>query len=308
MMARRPILVTGSHRSGTGWVAGMIAKCDSPPLAYLWEPFNRLHRPGTLDVRFPYWFPYICEENAGPYIDSVRDMLSFRYKPWAELREVRTAKDAARLGRDWMRFRRFRKLDAVPLLKDPIAVLSCEWLADTFDMDVVVLMRHPAAFAYSLKRRGWVHSFEDFLMQPLLMRDLLQGFESQIEEYAAQPPPAVDQASLLWNIVYSAVDLYRRRHPDWVVLRLEDIARDPVAEFADLYTRFSLTFDEHVRTTILEHSDASNPTEVASPSSVRRNSAASIGTWKKGLTSAEIDRVRADVEPFANEFYADEDW
>jgi hypothetical protein len=308
MTARRPILVTGSHRSGTGWVAGMLAASQSPPLAYLWEPFNRLHRPGTFDALFPYWFPYICEENGGPYVDPVRDMLSFRYKPWAELRTVRAPKDAGRLSRDWMRFRRFRRLDAVPLLKDPIAVLSAEWLADTFDMDVVVLTRHPAAFAYSLKRRGWVHPFEDFLLQPLLMRDLLTPFESQIKEYASAPRALIDQASLLWSIVYSAVDQYRRRRPDWVFLRLEDVARDPVAAFAELFARVGLTFDGRVRTTILDQSGPSNPAEVASPSSVRRNSAASIGTWKTGLTGAEIDRVRAGVERVSKEFYADSDW
>lgn len=286
----------------------MMAASQSPPLAYLWEPFSRLHRPGMLDARFPYWYPYICEENGSRYLDSVRDMLSFRYKAGAELRGVRTPKDAGRLARDWMRFRMFRRLDAVPLLKDPIAVLSSEWLADTFDMDVVVLTRHPAAFAYSLNRRGLAHPFEDFLRQPLLMRDLLVPFEPQIMEYAAEPRPLIDQAILLWNIVYSVVEQFRRHRPNWTYLRLEDVARDPVTEFAELFRRLGLTFDERVRATILEHSDPSNRAEVASPSSVRRNSAASVETWKTGLTRAEIDRVRTGVESISKDFYSDSDW
>ncbi len=40
---------------------------------------------------------------------------------------------------------------ARPLLKDPIAVLSAPWLERTFGMQVVFSVRHPAAFAASLK-------------------------------------------------------------------------------------------------------------------------------------------------------------
>ena len=37
-------------------------------VGYIREPFSVLHRPGVLDVRFPYWFPYVCTENEGPYV------------------------------------------------------------------------------------------------------------------------------------------------------------------------------------------------------------------------------------------------
>ena len=37
-LGRRPILVTGSHRSGTTWVGKTIAL--SPSVTYIGEPFN----------------------------------------------------------------------------------------------------------------------------------------------------------------------------------------------------------------------------------------------------------------------------
>ena len=44
-----PILVTGSHRSGTTWVGKMLA-ADSDT-AYISEPLNVLHRLGIFRAR-----------------------------------------------------------------------------------------------------------------------------------------------------------------------------------------------------------------------------------------------------------------
>ena len=128
----------------------MIAASPSPAIAYLWEPFSILHRPGVCAARFSVWFPYLTSDNGGPYVRPIRDMLAFRYGTRAELRAVRSPKDAGRLIRDRREFRRFGAVGARPLLKDPIAVLSAPWLADTFDMEVIVLIRHPAAFVNSV--------------------------------------------------------------------------------------------------------------------------------------------------------------
>src|SRR3954468_9588126 len=123
----RPILVTGGHRSGTGWV-GQVLATSAQPVGYLWEPFSLRHRPGTLAVRWPFWFPYITEENGAPYRAPIERTLAWRYAVPSELYSLRSAKDAGRMARDWWRFGRYRRQHAVPLFKDPIAVFSAEWL------------------------------------------------------------------------------------------------------------------------------------------------------------------------------------
>src|SRR5207342_1628934 len=146
-----PIIVTGSHRAGTGWVASVLA--TSPrPIGYVWEPFSVLHRPGTCAARFEHWFPYVCAENEADVRGPVADMLRWHYATAAELAALRSPKDAARMVRDVSRFARNRRRRAVPLLKDPIAVFSAEWLHETFAVEPVLLVRHPAAFAASIKR------------------------------------------------------------------------------------------------------------------------------------------------------------
>jgi len=275
---------------------------------YIREPFSVLHRRGILDAGIPYWFPYICPENERPYLRPVRNMLGFRYATRAAVRAVRTPTDAAKTANDAVSFARYRREGRRPLLKDPIAVFSAEWLAERFGMDVVVQIRHPAAFASSLKRYEWTHPFGDFLAQPLLLRDLLEPFEGEIREFAEHERPPFEQAILLWRLIHHAIIGYRDRHPSWIFLRHEDLAAQPLPGFEDLYGRLGLTFTAAARAAVARSTDPSNPVEARDNRALARDSRASVWTWKERLTAEEIERVRAETEPIWKEFYSDGDW
>jgi len=286
----------------------MICAAPSPPVAYLWEPFSLEHRPGICDADFPLWFQYVCAANADAYRSPIADMLAFDYKTGAELRAARTPRDAARLVRDRARFAQYRRRGAVPLMKDPIAVFSAEWLSDTFGTDTAVIIRHPAAFVNSIKRRALRHPFGHFLAQPLLMRDLLQPFAEEIDRFAAKEQPLLDQGILLWNVIHHAILQFRSRRPEWMFMRLEDLARDPVTEFRKIYARLGFIFTDEVASTILQTSSAPDSDSLARGDDVRRDSQASAVAWKRWLTEEEVDRIRTRVDPIAREFYDDEEW
>jgi hypothetical protein len=301
-----PILVTGSHRSGSTWVGEMLA--GAPEVAYIHEPFSVLHRPGVCDATFRHWFPYICEENEAAYIGPVRDMLAFRYKTLAEVTSLRTSRDVGRMVRDRGRFWHARRRRARPLVKDPVAVFSAEWLWRTFDAQPVVLIRHPAAFVSSLKRLGWTHPFDHFLAQPLLMRDVLPSFEDEIRAFADRDGCVLDQAVVLWKLIHHTIARYRERHPDWLFVRHEDVAHDALPQFARLFEALGLSFTDRARRRVAEHSDPRNPSEALDPGVTKRNSRSSIHTWKRRLTPDEVERVRVGVGAMAEEFYDDSDW
>jgi hypothetical protein len=303
----RGILVTGSHRSGTGWV-GQVLAASPRRVGYIWEPFSILHRPGTCVARFEHWFPYVCDENEAQVRGPVADMLAWRYAYGAELRAVRSPKDAARMVRDAARFARNRRAGALPLLKDPIAVFSAEWLADRFAARPVLLVRHPAAFAASIKRLDLRHPFGHFLAQPLMMRDWLSSYAAQLERYAAEEQDLVDQAILLWNVIHHAIAAYRTRYPEWTLVRLEDLSRRPLDEFHAIFDRLSLPYDTGVDRLIVATSDASNPVEARTADSIRRDSAAHVWNWKRRLSNEEIERVRTGTATIADRFYGPEDW
>src|SRR5512139_755647 len=97
-----PILVTGTHRSGTTWVGKMLAT-DSRT-AYISEPLNVLHRPGVLRVKVNKWYQYVCEDNEKEYLSSFLELLDYDYHLWDEIRSLRSFRDFARMGRDFTIF------------------------------------------------------------------------------------------------------------------------------------------------------------------------------------------------------------
>jgi hypothetical protein len=301
----KPILVTGAHRSGTTWVGKMLAL--APGVAYIHEPFNPRTAAGLSPARFDRYFTVVTTENEARYRPGLEQTIRFNYGMRSQLRSLRGVADVARAGRDLVRVQRARLTGARPLVKDPIALLSAEWLAETFGMDVVVLIRHPAAFAASLKRLGWKHSFATFI-QDGCVPEVLRPHEAEIREQAERPGEILAQAALLWRVLYDAVDGYRERHPDWSFLRHEDVSAEPVATFERLYAEFGLDFTPSARQSIARASAPDNPAELPTPHAVQLASAASLGRWRVDLTADEVETLRERTRDVWPRFYSDEDW
>jgi hypothetical protein len=306
---KTPILVTGAHRSGTTWV-GKILAADPRQAGYISEPLNVLHRPGVMRQPTRRWYTYLCAENQDAYLPALRETLAFRYHPWLELKSLRSLKDAGRMARDFTAFARARLHRARPLLKDPFAVFSAPWFAQTLGCRVVITVRHPLGFVSSLKRLGWTFDFQDLLDQPLLMRDHLAPFRDEMENALAAPEDVIWQGSLLWRMVYTVVDGFRASHPDFRVVRHEDLSRQPEAGFRDLYAALGLDFNPRVQRTLIKSSQPGNPRELDPHRvhAVRLDSAANLSNWKKRLTPEEVTRIRSLTADTASKFYPEESW
>lgn len=305
---RRPVLVTGSNRSGTTWVGEAL--CQSDELDYVHEPFNSSLWPRLLEVPLGGHYTYVSTGNEAPFLRSAQRLMANRYPLRAQLPEVRSPRDGARLARDWGRSLARKARRRRLLVKDPIALFASEWLAERFDVLVVVMIRHPAAFAGSIKRLGWAFDFRYLLSQDLLMRDHLGPFRDELVRFAAAPQDLIDQAVLLWRIFYTYVDRLRSDHPDWRFIRYEDLAEDPVAGFAALYPNLGLRFDDGVAARVAGFSAAGNVVEVAATDRgpTRRDSRAAKWTWTTRLEPGEVARVRAGVADVAPRFYGEESW
>ncbi|MFZ5820333.1 MAG: sulfotransferase [Chloroflexota bacterium] len=306
MSETSPILVTGAHRTGTTWVGKMLAA--NPRAAYISEPLNAWRRPGVLGAPVEKWYTYLCEENEAAYLPAFRETLAFRYGLWREVRALRSRKDALRMGRDFAVFLRGRLLGQRPLLKDPFAVFSTPWFAERLGCQVVVTVRHPAAFASSLKRLDWPFDFRDLLGQPLLMRDWLEEDRAAME--AMPSDDIIGQAALLWRMVYRVVGRTRERLPSLIIVRHEDLSRDPVPGYRALYEALGLPFTPQVEHTILNASSSENPTELSRKKvhAVKLDSRANLDNWKKRLGADEIERIRRVCGETAALFYPDSEW
>jgi hypothetical protein len=306
MTEQSPILVTGAHRSGTTWVGRMLAASGNA--AYVSEPLNVLHRPGVFGARVGHWYTYIHASNEDQYLHSFQELLDLKYHVAAEVRSIRSWRDFLRMGRDWRTFIAGRLRRQRVLIKDPFAVFSIPWFAQRLNCRVVITVRHPAAFANSLKRLAWPFDFNDLLAQPALMHDHLEKDRAEMESIPVDD--IIGQAALLWRMIYRFCHFTSSAHPEFIVVRHEDLSLEPVEGYRSLYLSMGLPFTGKVRDVILHSSSSENPVELSKKKthSVQLDSRASLDNWKKRLTMDEITRIRRMTEEVSSFFYSDEEW
>ena len=302
----KAILVTGSHRSGTTWAGQMLA--TAPRVGYIHEPFNSDIRISVNPRPFKRPFKHISEDAQDLHTSAFDDILHFRYPLLRNIGKVRSMMDVADIVRDQSLFLRYRREKARPLVKGPLAFFSAPWLSETFDMDVLVMIRHPAAFCSSLKIKNWQFDFNHFLKQPSLMEKYLARFEDEIRAQAENRKNIIEQATLLWNCIHHTISIYQEEHPDWIFIRHEDLSLDPLGQFRSLYNTLDLKFTRHVEAKILKNSGAHNPTEQKSGNEFMRNSRKNIKNWKKRLTAKEADLIRRETDEISASFYSENTW
>lgn len=307
MATVRPILVTGSHRSGSTWVGKMLA--SSRRTTYIHEPFNNMCRPGICQVKFPHVYTYINQENKDEFYISLSKMLSFRYNIESELSTIRSPRHLARLIRDFFMFRQSHVLNYIPLVKDPMALLSSEWFFKTFNAHILVLIRHPAAFVNSCYQLKWPFNLKNLLSQPLLMQDYLEPFRAEMTEAATEDPRSIKTLATLWKILYYVVIQLRNQYPDWLFLRYEDICNSPMEYYQKIFSDLGIKFTSKAQAVIQDSVSFSGYTEpLQEIHSIKRDSRKNIHVWKQRLTSEEIQQIRSITEEVACEFYGDESW
>lgn len=296
---KRPILVTGSHRSGSTWIGRIIE--SSTQIRYVHEPFNIHNKRKYIPLN--YWFEYISNATPSAYSSNILAYLKsfFNLAPltlWRNIREI----DSLKSGYHFLVDIRDR-LTKRTLLKDPIALLSCEWISENINCDVIITIRHPAAFVASIKVKNWAFNFDHFLKQEELLKNKLSVYENDIRTFAKEERPIVEQAVLLWNIMYSVVAKYRSNHANtWYFVKHEDLSEEPMIQFQKMFAYLDIPFTGAVEKEILNTTTKELGTEH------ERNSKENRFTWKQRLTTSEIEFIKEKTFPVWSQYYSEEDW
>jgi hypothetical protein len=174
-------------------------------------------------------------------------------------------------------------------------------------MDVLCLVRHPAAFVASLKRVNWRFDFSQLLDQSALMEEWLHPWANQM----ARPANSiVQEGALLWICIYYVLSGYLRHHPEWLCWRLEDISAEPDPAFETIYHGLDLPYTSRVRSQVISFSAVSNPAQapLGQPHHIKRDSQAAQIQWRSDLSPKEVAQIRRVVESVASRYYSDADW
>ena len=195
-------------------------------------------------------------------------------------------------------------------MKDPIAVFSSKWLAETFDMQVVVTIRHPIAFVASLKKaNNWYFDYHNFINQPLLMEKYLTPWQDKIEEYAKRKPSRVEHGILFWNMVHSVLHQYQQEHPDWIFIRHEDLSVNPQEEFSQLFSQLNIDYSDRIdeKIKLATSSSVENDQDI-SLMELKRNSLNNLLSFKERLDKDEIQQINKETKQISQLFYPEDKW
>jgi len=299
-----PIIIISSPRSGSTWIAQNLGAASNVHLVI--EPFNPNRSLGIRLLREVKWYEYISNENQNSYTEFLDGFVHYTRPNFRDL--LRTDQDRMMLARYYLKNLVVRRSRSPQLLiKDPCMTFLAEWFVNRYRARVVMLVRHPAAFVQSMLDRHWVLDFNNILEQPLLLRDHLSSYETQMRSFSGVDSNSIEQQCLHWNMINDTIARYKRDHMDWVCIRHEDFCIDPLESFSQLYQQLELPVTNAVRQTIESNSTA-NRLDGRWGTDVARDSKRIVKKWKGRLTEESIHLIRELTEPVASKFYTDEDW
>jgi len=287
-----PIFLTGTHRSGTTWLAKMLAASG---IWYVHEPFS------PQKGRWPRSFEYRQIEHPNPAVDALfEDVLAGGF---------REALNLPNADHPLMPLRVFRPKFQRLLIKDPLACLLTEYLTRRFNLQTLILFRHPAGFVSSVCRLGWPRGafLRQLLADDALMAAHLEPHRSLLERYAQEDSIASASvlhgalSSVLWRFVQDGIG---------TAVQFEVLCSDPLEQLKHLFWQLGLPYSDEVRESH-RHSCFGTPQSIDSyhPHAVNRNSMAMASAWKTQIRSTELQQIRGIWEQFDVPLYRERiDW
>ncbi len=306
-MAEGPILVTGSHRSGSTWVGRLLTL--APQAHYVHEPLN----PGVL----PSWFGSPAEHTwehlpAGdPRWSRIDRVVSLRFPARAAFADSRrrhgfvgTSKRTIRLVQGAVGARR---QGARALVKDPFMLFNSDEFVRRYDGRVVYTVRNPAAFVSSLLRLDWRFDFANWADQPRLMEEHLAPWADEIREAAADPPPMFEHACLAWRVIHGYMANDHEASPEGKTLvHHEQLSKHVAEELPQLYSALGLVYSPEVEAGMRALTTGGTADVTRSEvNQLHRDSATTADAWRQRLSEEQVAEAFRQTQPEAGRLYPD---
>ena len=311
MNGAEPLLVAGAPRTGTTWIAEVLAR--APGLTWINEPDNEWPNAFALRAKLPLGrYPALRPEDPGSrnYEELWRRALGgYRQGRYREALVWKLDRGERTMAELWRclceptapsmspRLRAASLLGVAPpshrdsgtgrvMVKSVHAPLALEWIHARLRPRMVVVLRHPLNTIAGWLDLGWGGCS---LATNPLVRDRFAGRfglpvlgagTSRLQE-------ATWEIGLFTTVLEDAV----ARHPDWVASSHDALCLDPAAGFRRLFADLGLTWTEGAEA-FLRASD-----RPGSGFDTYRVAAEQPERWRTRLTSAQLDEIWAVLSP-----------
>jgi hypothetical protein len=303
MIDPKPILIVGLPRSGTTWTLRALASAAGTTA--LLEPDNEDKYPAALHAkhalgRYPVLQP---GDRAFPY----RDHWAWVMSGAPEDRRARLARYLLAPGIE-RRIHEGRR-DPVTWLAGQVArtprpghagehgriiaksihaQLATEWLATEFDVEVLLLLRHPASVLAS-----WLETnLKDGRNATLERRPEIRS--CYLERWGVPLPGRDPVERMSWRIglLTAAIEEAASHHPEWHLRTHERLCSDPTSEFRQLYADLHLDWSETSQSFLEDHN---------APGSgfvINRVASELSDSWRERLDDTQLAALRGALDLF----------
>jgi hypothetical protein len=299
----RPVLIVGLPRSGTTWTESVLGTAVDTSIVS--EPDNeKLSAPAIWAKRSLGRFPVMF---AGDEAPAYRRLWRWALSGAPTGRSLRAAQrlversdpDAVEQlvkGRPSPELRMagilgsrpgFGEVPGVLVAKSVHACLAIDWIVTKFDLDVLVVLRHPANVMSS-----WLE-----LDLPDRDRDLgghKRVRQRFLDEWDVPLPGvgSVERAAWQLGLLTAALEEFANARTDWVVRTHEQICSDPDSEFRSLFLELGLTWGP-TTSALLELGD-----KPGSGFTLNRKYSELADSWRTRLDQEVVDILGRVLRPF----------
>lgn len=286
--SRRPLLVTGMPRSGTTWLARLLATAPRTAM-----PGRELMTPEG----------YALHHTIDGWV--ALDRLTPKQRRLTRL---------SYLGLNPFTFGRYGRRQLVAswpsmrvVVKDPFAMLSLPVMCDLTHAVPVLVYRHPGAALVSYRRMGWQPDLAE--LRPILSAHRERRSSGSSGSPALPLPGETDEATamaLFWSALYE-IALDRAASVDGlVVVSHEELAGGGMPAVRTLFGALGLTTSEATAAEVQHERSQTSPTPSARSGSSSQRPALhdfdrapsqAAHSWRDRLTADELTMIEAAAAP-----------
>jgi Sulfotransferase family len=183
------------------------------------------------------------------------------------------------------------------LVKSVHAPLALEWLAEEFEFDVLVLLRHPGNVLASWLALDLNEQFVRLEENPAVRSQLLKPWG-----VTAPGPDPLERMIFSIGVLSTALEAAASRNPRWLVRTHEQLCSDPGQEFKKLYADLGLSWSEEVDG-FLVGNDRPGKGFIT-----QRVAAELPDNWKRRLTSHQVVVMQRVLSQFPLKTWSAEDF
>jgi Sulfotransferase family len=310
---RRPLLIAGIPRSGSSWTQVILSR--DPSVFSVTEPDSetksapaiwakrRLGRypvlaPGARDADYEeLWRWVLAGAPQGRRLEAAERVRKIAIKEWrwyVQGRWTPTMRLAGQLGRHPGDQPVPELRDHRLLVKSVHAAMSVEWLAATFDIEVLILLRHPGAVLASWQNLGLPEHYAHLERVPEVRQ--------RCEEWGVPLPGSDELEHAVWLLGVLLTSLEQAARRSGFVLRThEQMCVSPAEEFRSLYRELGLEWTDRADEAV---EGLNRPGQGWSVERVAKDQP---DLWKTRLSPATVEVMQRVLAPFPFRTWTSED-